>query len=235
MMEQHDEPIDIETLAKEGKDVPEARSYRIRVDRTFYVVHSPTINGRDILQLAGKTPETHKLYQHKRGHQPIQIAADQVVDLREKGIERFTTMPRDTTEGLVSGAMKREFLLPSDDQAYLDSLPLEWETVVDGGSRWLIIHGWKVQSGYNVDRVSVGLEIPPSYADSQIDMVYFLPALSRLDGKPIGALSPHVFRGEQWQRWSRHRSPANPWQPGVDDVSSHLCLVDEWLKREFEG
>lgn len=227
------ELVEIEVYAREGKEVPLARSYRIRVDRQQYVVHSPTITGRGILDLAGKTPETHKLYQHKRGQQPEQIGPDQEVNLRAPGVERFTTMPKDTTEGLVAQTLRREFTLPAEDVAYLDGLGLEWETVNDGGSRWLIIHKWKVREGYNHPEVSVALMIPPNYSDSQIDMVYFSPALARLDGKAIGALSVQSIGGNEWQRWSRHRTGTNPWRAGEDDIASHLCLVDEWLQREF--
>ena len=75
--------------------------------------------------------------------------------------------------------------------------------------------------------------IPDNYSDSQIDMVYFNPHLARADGRAIGALATQTIAGVSWQRWSRHRTGANPWRPGVDDVASHLALVDEWLRREF--
>jgi len=227
------ELVEIEVYAREGKEVPPARAYQIRVDRQQYVVHSPTISGKDILALAGKTPETHKLYQHIRGQQPIQIGPNDEVNLRAPGVERFTTMPRDTTEGLVAEGTRREFVLPAEDAAYLDGLGLTWETVVDQGSNWLLIHGWRACGGYNHEVVSLALQIPPNYSDSQIDMVYFHPALARADGRPIGNLTSQAIAGAEWQRWSRHRTGANPWRPGEDDIASHLCLVDEWLRREF--
>ena len=93
---------------------------------------------------------------------------------------------------------------------------------------------WIIPTGYNHSRVSLALLIPSNYSDSQIDMVYFLPALQRNDGKAIANLSNQNIRGEVWQRWSRHRTATNPWRPGVDDVASHLGLVDDWLRREFE-
>lgn len=227
--------VDIEEYAREGKPVPDANSYRIRVDRQNYLVHSPTFKGQAILELAGKTPQSHKLYQHKRGQQPVQIGPEQVVDLREPGVERFTTMPKDTTEGLVSQNLRRQFQLPQDDVRYLEGLGLPWEAVLDGGSQWLLVHKWKVREGYNHGEVSLALLIPPSYSDSQIDMVYFNPGLSRVDGRSINALSSHTILGAEWQRWSRHRTGSNPWRPGEDDVASHLCLVDDWLGREFGG
>jgi hypothetical protein len=66
----------------------------------------------------------------------------------------------------------------------------------------------------------------------QLDMVYFSPALQRLDGKPIGALSNQTITGSSWQRWSRHRASNHPWRPGIDDLASRMLLVDHWLERE---
>jgi len=229
--------VEIEELARRGERPPRAKRYVIRVDKEKYTVHSPTITGAQILALAGKTPDKFKLYQHKRGQQPALIGPTDVVDLREPGLERFTTMPKDTTEGRVSAALglRRDFRLPTTDEEYLDALGLPWETAKDGGSLWLLIHDWKVPSGYKVERVSLAMLIPPQYSDAQIDMVYFKPALARADGQPIRNLSPQMICGDTWQRWSRHRTGQNPWRPGIDDVASHLGLVDEWLRREFGG
>lgn len=232
--QQEVEEVEIEEYAKKGQHVPKARRYVIRIDKERKVVHTPTITGREILALVGKTPEMYKLYEHRRGHQPIKIDPDEVVHLHEHGIERFTTMPKDTTEGRDTATLSREFRLPGADEDYLNGRDLPWETVRDAAGQWMIIHSWALPNGYNQTEVSVALLIPPGYSDSQIDMVYFRPALSRRDNKPIGALSTQQIRGEVWQRWSRHRTSAYPWRAGIDDVASHLALVDEWLRREFE-
>src|ERR1035438_10599412 len=105
--------------------------------------------GAEILAKAGKTAAEFKLYQHKRGHQPILIDPNQTVNLREPGVERFTTMPKDTTEGLEGPPLRRQFRLPQSDEDYLNGLALPWETIVDGGSRWLLVHNWKLPPGYN--------------------------------------------------------------------------------------
>jgi len=129
--------------------------------------------------------------------------------------------------------MRRQFDLPSFDRQYLESTGLRWETVVDGDTRWLLIHERPVPSGHNVATVTVALLIVAGYPDSQIDMAYFHPHLARRDGRPIGALATHNIGGISHQRWSRHRTPEAPWRPGEDDVSSHLVLVDDWLEREL--
>jgi hypothetical protein len=128
--------------------------------------------------------------------------------------------------------VRREFILPEADTAYLDGRSLRWEAVVDGGQRWLLVHDWPVPGGFNHTVVSAAVAMPPAYPDAALDMVYFFPALQRNDGKVIGGLSPHMILGQQWQRWSRHYSAANPWRIGEDDLSTHLTLIDHWLRRE---
>jgi len=194
---------------------------------------TPTITGAQILAAIGKTPEGFKLYQHKRGHQPIPIGPNDVVNLREPGVERFSTMPKDTTEGRDGPPLRRDFRLPEQDEDYLNSLGLPRETVLEGQSSWLLIHDWQIPVGYSHQKTSLALLIPANYSDSQIDMVYFKEHLARSDGKSINSLSAQSIAGEVWQGSSRHRTNANPWRVGVDDIASHLVLVDDWLRREF--
>ncbi len=230
------EIVELEEHARHHHDkpAPHAKHYAFRVDKERIVVDTATINGTHILAKVGKTPEKYKLYQHKHGHQPIPIGPNQVVDLREPGVERFTTMPKDTTEGLEALCLRQGFRLPESDETYLNTRGLAWETVLDVKSRWLIIHDWKIPGGYNHEKASLALLIPDSYSDTHIDMVYFSVHLARTDGRAINNLSTITICGTEWQQWSRHRTSANPWRAGIDDVASHLALVDEWLRREFE-
>ena len=92
-------PIDLEEYAKAKKPVPKHPKYRIRVDRTHFVVEGPGLTGGEILALAGKSPATHMLSQKLHGGQVTPVAADQYVDFTTPGIERFMTLPLDTTEG----------------------------------------------------------------------------------------------------------------------------------------
>lgn len=232
--EQDVELVDLEEHAKQvGTEPPRARQYAFRVDRERVVVSTPTITGIEILAKVGKTPDQYKLYQHIRGHQPAPVAPNDVVNLRKPGVERFTTMPKDTTEGREAVAPRKDFRLPESDEAYLTGLQLPWEAVIDGQSRWLMIHDWAIPDGYNHAKNSIALLIPDNYSDTQIDMVYFSKPLTRADGAAIKNLSTMVICGSQWQQWSRHRTSANPWRAGIDDIASHLGLVDDWLRREF--
>jgi hypothetical protein len=227
------EEVDIEEYVRANKPIPHAKRYVIRIDKERRVVHTPVLTGRQILELVGKGPDKFKLYEHFPGRQPEPIAPDKEVHLHKHHVERFTTMPKDTTEGRSTAVVRREFRLPKLDENYLDGLGLPWETVKDAGLLWLLIENWQIVGGYNVSKVRIAVQIPGGYADAQIDMVYFSPALFRADRRPIAATSSQAISGETYQRWSRHRSAANPWRPGIDDVSTHLTLVDEWLKREL--
>lgn len=129
--------------------------------------------------------------------------------------------------------MRRQFSLPEADETFLDSLGLPWETIIQNGAQWLILHNYPVPAGYNHQQVFLALRISPGYPDTQLDMVYFSPQLARADGKVVGALSTLSLDGKTYQQWSRHRTGANPWRPGEDDLSTHLELVRYWLEREF--
>ena len=93
------EIINIEEFARAGKGVPKGETYRIRIDKDNYEVSTSSVTGKEILSLAGKTPETYLLYLHINGGQTRAIKATDPVDLTEPGVERFSTMKIENTEG----------------------------------------------------------------------------------------------------------------------------------------
>ena len=129
--------------------------------------------------------------------------------------------------------LRRDFKLPEEDVECLDALGLKWETVIEGGTKWLIIHAYSLPDGYNHGKAELALRIPPSYPDEQIDMVYFSPALALMSGRTIRQLSGATIDGKSYQQWSRHRTGDNPWRTGLDNVGTHLLQVDDWLRREL--
>ncbi|WP_439571503.1 E2/UBC family protein [Sphingomonas sp.] len=129
--------------------------------------------------------------------------------------------------------MRRDFALPEEDAEWLDALPNGYELVREGNLLRVVVRNWPVPSGYTVAEVDVNVRIEAGYPDAQIDMAYFHPDLVLASGRPIGALAQDQFDGRTWQRWSRHRTPANPWRPGIDNVATHFALIDDWLEREL--
>lgn len=205
--------------------------YKVQIDKQHFETANPTPLARELLELAGKTPPEHFALYWKEKGQPHRLTLESRVDLREPGVEKFVTLPLDQTEGL--GAGRRQFSLPQEDGEWLDGLNLIYELVAEGGVPRVVIYGWPVPAGYNVDKVDVNVRIDPGYPDTQIDMAYFYPALTRVDGRSIGATSDDNFDEKVWQRWSRHRTTANPWRPGLDSLSTHFALIDDWIAREL--
>ena len=93
------EIIDVEAFSREGKPVPPGKRYRIRVDKEHFEVDSAQLTGAQILALVNKTADKYNLYLHLRGGQTKGIAANDSVDLTQPGVERFTTMKIENTEG----------------------------------------------------------------------------------------------------------------------------------------
>lgn len=98
--EDHQEVIDLEVFAKEGRQPPTGMRYRIRIDREYFVVDAPCMTGRELLQLAGKSPPDQWMISQKlRGGQVAEIGLNQKADFTTPGVERFMTLPLDQTEG----------------------------------------------------------------------------------------------------------------------------------------
>jgi hypothetical protein len=122
--------------------------------------------------------------------QPEPVAPSQHVDLRAHGVERFTTVPKDPGEGDVAEATRRDFALGEADAEFLDAMKLQWATVKEPqGTLLLVIEGWKIPPGYNMSEATLALVVPQGYPDTQVDMAYFSPALTRRDGKAINNLT----------------------------------------------
>ncbi len=207
------------------------QEYKVQIDKDFFEAPSSRMTGRELLELADKKPaEGFAIYLKVKGGQPERIDLDQKIDLSQPGVERFVTLPLDQTEGFDG---RRHFDLPQEDLDWLDNSAGRFELVAEGGVLRVVIYGFPVPPGYRQRQVDVNVRIEPGYPDTQIDMVYVYPALERTDGRTISATCLDPFDGKEWQRWSRHRTPANPWRPGVDNLATHFGLVEHWFLREL--
>lgn len=228
--------VDIEEYAKAGKKPPKAKKYRIRIDRDRFDVEKQHITGKELLDLVKKAPEQWRIYQKVRG-QMQEVQPGETVDLGAEGVERFTTIERaqgDGEQGAVSrppsaAAPRRAFRLPEEDEAYLDSLDLVWETVVETNVRWVLIHGHPMPEGYDHANVTMAIRIEGGYPPGALDMCYLFPPLARRDGKAIQSLSGQALEGETYQRWSRHYG----WREGDDTLVSHHLRIKNWIAAEL--
>ena len=205
--------------------------YKIQIDKDIYEPPVLRMTGRELLELAGKKPaEQYAIYLKVKGEQPRRIGLDEKIDLSKPGVERFVTLPLDQTEGFQG---RREFALPQEDIDWLNGIASRYELVAEGNVLRVVLYGFPIPPGYNHGKADVNVRIDTGYPDTQIDMVYVYPALVRTDGKQIGGLSTDQFDGKEWQRWSRHRTPANPWRPGIDNLATHFGLIEHWFSREL--
>ena len=130
--------------------------------------------------------------------------------------------------------LRRQFDLLPQDRKFLDEYGQPWETIVDG-SQWVLIHEFQTHEGYNHPHVTAAIRMETGYPDTELNMVYFFPALARKDGKEINQTQhTQAIDGKSYQRWSRHRTAQNPWKIGSDYLETHVLLIEDWLVREFE-
>ncbi len=128
--------------------------------------------------------------------------------------------------------LRREFELPQGDVDFLDSYGCAWEAVKDGNGQAVVIRDFTLPLGLVPGSAELMIRVPPHYPVAGLDMFYLAPGVSRSDGRPIAQLASQAFAGRSWQRWSRHRLPDQQWRAGVDNLATHMHLVQTALHLE---
>jgi hypothetical protein len=196
------------------------------------VIESPTpeIVVRQAIKQAGFNPDTPWIIVLKVAGEPKrEVDLNFVIDLRHKGIEKLRLTPRQINNGEMAAGLRNDFALLPQDAEHLTHLGLRWETLIDGGRRWLILRNYPLPSGYRSPVADLAIEVPVSYPSAQLDMFYCNPPLALTSGAAIPQTQGvETIVGSRFQRWSRHRQ----WDPARDTVATHLALVDESLRRE---
>lgn len=224
------EVVEIEIFAREKKPVPKGYKYLIRVDKTQYVVEASHMSGAEILGLAGKASDGWLLSQKVHG-QMLPVESMQDVDFTAPGVERFATIAKEVQEG--EGGHGTDFPLLGEDVEFLEGLGLSWQGVVQPDCKRVVVRNYSLPPGYTSTQVDMFVILPAGYPDTQIDMVYFHPPLSRIDGKGISSVFHCVFEQKEWQGWSRHRTANSVWRQGIDNIGTHMLLVDSFLRAEL--
>lgn len=211
-------------------------TWKLNVQGELLTLHAPTIVVREALQQAGFNPDQGwHIYLKVEGQPKEPVELDTVIDLRRKGIEKLRLTPKDVINGEGPSMPLRAFPVLNVDEAFLNAKFPSWEAVVDGGRQWIVLPDFTLPPGYSVQKVRLALEIQPTYPAVEIDMFYLFPAVTLNSGAQIPAADAMVaIRDQQFQRWSRHRTPAGPWKPGYDNVKTHMALVDNALLKEVQ-
>lgn len=223
------ETIELENCFCEGVKPVITYKYLIKVNGKKYEVNKEEISREEILKLVGKDPDKHRLRMFTKNGKEI-LQQGQVIDLTECGVERFVYEALDCIEGFLT---ETPSVLPKEDLDFLASMSNTVDYVEEGALSWIIFKGLEIHKGYNVSKADAAILIPPHYPTAQLDMIYFSPDLVRADGKMIGQLSNQQIEGKIYQRWSRHRTALNEWNPEIDNVESHLDLMISCLKAEL--
>jgi hypothetical protein len=154
-----------------------------------------------------------------------------VIDLRHPGIEKLRLTPRHINNGEMALPRRIDFSKLPTDKAHLARLGITWETISDGGRRWLLLRNYPLPPGYQQALADVAIEIPVTYPGAQLDMFYCCPPLALVSGMNIPQTeNRETIVGQHFQRWSRHRD----WNPACDTLVIHLALIDESLCRQVE-
>lgn len=227
-----EEIVDLEECARAGGKPPRARRYRFKVNDKPCEWNEPTILGRQILEVAGLVPPKDYTLRQKMAHgEPRRIGLEDRVNLREPGIEKFRAIKRGQQEGEVQD--RRGAPVLDQDRLFLETYGLQWETIVDG-SIWILFYDFPLPPGYSRTHVLLAIRLESGYPMTALDMMYVSPAITRTDGKPIPQVNVvQAIDGKQFQRWSRHRTDANPWVPGEDSLETHIYLIEDFFRAEF--
>ncbi len=216
--------------------VTKLRSWKLRVQAVTMDYTEYQVKVSDAMRRAGFDPtKAWHIFLIEEGHPKQEITVDTIIDLRKPGIEKIRLMQRnvDNGDGL-STQLNHDFALLDVDTVYLDRLGLQWQTIAEQERRWLLIYDYPLSSGYVPTTTTLALDIPKDYPAAQIDMFYFAPSVNRIDGQAIPCTQVRAnINGMEFQGWSRHRNSESIWNATVDNVATHLALVDSCLEKEF--
>lgn len=119
-------------------------------------------------------------------------------------------------------------VLPLKDRRYLTQRDVTFEEI-EQPQKAVVLLGFKLPTErFDATNADILILLPASYPDCAPDMFYALPWL-RLAGSsnyPRAANAALDFRGQNWQRWSRHNAA---WRPGVDGIWTMMKRLETAL------
>ena len=102
----------------------------------------------------------------------------------------------------------------------------------EGGLVSVVIKGFHLPVGYQVDRSDLLVRLPPGFPDAAPDMWWFDPPLriSATGASPPNTDAMETYQDRIWQRWSRHFGGGS-WRAGRSGLESYLSLVGKDLRK----
>lgn len=210
------------------------RDWKLNVQGVQIASDEPTIVASVAMVAAGFNPaDDWLLFLKVKGEPKKPIGVNDVIDLTTPGIEKLRMTPAEIKNGEQAICLKSDFALLDKDTAYLNQLGFLWETQIDKGRRWLIIHNYMLPTGYNHEKVDIAIDIPVAYPGAALDMFYCFPSLRLETGAIIAQTSCHMPIDEKsYQRWSRHLNGKTRWNPLTDSVMTQVAVIEESILRE---
>lgn len=211
-------------------------AWKLNVQGVILTVNTPQILVRRALELAGvNSDHGWHIYLIVKDQDKREVELDFVIDLTTPGIEKLRLTPKDVDNGEAVSLVARQFRLLPTDEIYLNKNFPTWQAIVENGRQWLLLPEYILPRGYTLSTTGLAMEIPATYSMAQIDMFYFFPAVGLTTHHPIPATEAcENIQGNPYQRWSRHRSGRSIWRPGIDNVITHLALVESALLKEVQ-
>ncbi len=230
----NDELVDLDARGAEAF-ISRKATWKLNVQGVIMEYHVPEVKVRDGIANAGFDPNAGWIIHLKvQGEPNKRVDLDFMVDLRTPGIEKIRLTAKDVDNGEAPPALHRDFALLPVDITYLDGLGLDWETALEGKSRWLVIYKYPLPVGYTLDIVTFALLIPETYPAAQIDMFYVYPEPLLKSGHAIPNTQVRAdFRGLKLIGWSRHRNGASTWNPARDNIVTQMALAEGALHKEL--
>ena len=210
-------------------------SWKLNVQGVLLTLTTPVVVVKDALTQAGFDPSKGWIAILKRkGQAKLQVALTDTIDLTLPGIEKLRLTPAQINNGEAHTAPRREFALLEKDEAHLNERSLHWETFIEGGRRWLLLHNYVLPEGYNHPVVDIAIDVPSAYPRAEIDMFHCNPHLTLSSGCVIGETTGRTaIGGQTFQQWSRHLNGQTRWNPSTDSVMTHLAVIESVLLKEI--
>ncbi len=165
--------------------------WEINVQGVQVISDAPSIVVREAITQAGFDPDKGWfVFLKVQGQPKREVALADPIDLRMPGIERLRLTPRNVDNG-EAPTPRRDFALLDADEDHLDRLGLRWETVLEGKRRWLLIHGYRMPSGYTVSNTELAIEVPPTYPQAALGFYAYPPRAHLWRRDPQHSIARH--------------------------------------------